>query len=165
MASFYPRVEGVNPDCPLGSAYCFPQAAYVVAGSEDENLVYNYRLDETDVRFDDGLIRVFEWYGPHYGRGFFRGFADTSGKLIIKSKAGWSMVRGFSNGRAPVRFTKNFVSKWGFIDTTGKEVIPFNYDVVAPFSEGVAVVTKFINGVHEYFVIDPDGNERPFVWE
>jgi hypothetical protein len=32
--------------------------------------------------------------------------------------------------------------KWGFIDKTGKEVIPCIYDCAHPFSEGLASVGK-----------------------
>ena len=42
-----------------------------------------------------------------------------------------------SEGLAPVRFN----DKWGFIDKTGKEVIPFRYDYALDFSaEGIAHV-------------------------
>lgn len=34
----------------------------------------------------------------------------------------------------------NLLFKWGFVDTTGKMVVPFQYDEVAPFSEGLAGV-------------------------
>jgi hypothetical protein len=75
------------------------------------------------------------------------------------------MVRNFSEGRAPVLVSKAGVEKWGFIDKNGEEVISSQYAEVSPFSEGVAVVTKSINGIHTYFVIDPAGVERPIVWE
>jgi hypothetical protein len=31
-------------------------------------------------------------------------------------------------------------SKWGFVDKTGKEVIPFKYDAIGKFSEGLCAV-------------------------
>lgn len=46
----------------------------------------------------------------------------------------------FSEGLAAVR--KN--GKWGYIDTAGKTVIPFEYDIAYAFNEGYAVVGKSI---------------------
>ena len=45
----------------------------------------------------------------------------------------------FSEGLAAVKKD----GKWGYIDETGKTVIPFEYDYAFPFSEGLAVVAKY----------------------
>lgn len=42
----------------------------------------------------------------------------------------------FSEGLAPVRKD----GKWGFIDETGKTIIPFQYDLAGIFNEGLAIV-------------------------
>lgn len=50
----------------------------------------------------------------------------------------------FSEGLAAVKQN----GKWGYIDTDGKTVIPFDYDYAFSFNEGVAVVGKL--GPHTY---------------
>ena len=40
--------------------------------------------------------------------------------------------------------------KWGYIDKTGKEVIPIEFDYVSDFSEGLAAVEK--NGKYRYII-------------
>ena len=45
----------------------------------------------------------------------------------------------FNEGLAAVKKD----GKWGYIDETGKTVIPFEYDYAFPFSEGLAVVAKY----------------------
>lgn len=42
----------------------------------------------------------------------------------------------FSNGLAGVRFS----GSWGFIDRSGKRIIPFLYDTVSVFSHGKSQV-------------------------
>ncbi|MBQ5913894.1 MAG: WG repeat-containing protein, partial [Alistipes sp.] len=47
----------------------------------------------------------------------------------------------------------------GFIDKTGKEVIPLKYDDASSFSGGKAkVMTKNIFGIEKEFYIDKNGN-------
>ena len=59
----------------------------------------------------------------------------------------------FSEGLAAVKQS----GKWGFIDKTGAEVIPFIYDVVQPFSEGLAVARIEPDGLVGF--IDKSGKE------
>ena len=58
--------------------------------------------------------------------------------------------RPFSEGRLGV--SQN--NKWGYIDRTGKIVIPIEYDSINNFSNGVAIVTKG----EQYGLIDLNGN-------
>lgn len=55
--------------------------------------------------------------------------------------------------------------KWGYIDETGKTVIPFEYDYCYPFSEGLAIVAKYrtVNDISGYYwyVIDVNNNLTP----
>ncbi|MDD1428759.1 WG repeat-containing protein [Dolichospermum sp. ST_sed9] len=60
------------------------------------------------------------------------------------------MKRGFSEGLAAV----NKVGKWGYINTSGKVVIPYQFDDVDSFQEGLANVK--INGKEH--LIDKTGN-------
>jgi hypothetical protein len=67
------------------------------------------------------------------------GYADEKGSIAIKPQ--FEKALSFSDGLAAVQVEINAAKKWGFIDTTGKLVIPAKY-VNAPgqFSEGKAAV-------------------------
>ncbi|HYC84611.1 MAG TPA: WG repeat-containing protein, partial [Chryseosolibacter sp.] len=59
---------------------------------------------------------------------------DSTGRFFHR----WYESRTFfSEGLAAVRLN----GKWGFVDKTGKLVIPLRYDFVGNFSEGLATVT------------------------
>ena len=61
------------------------------------------------------------------------------------------MASGFSDGLARVELD----GKWGFIDKSGKEVIPCVYDYAWGFSDGLAVVE--LNG--KWGFIDKAGKQ------
>ena len=54
----------------------------------------------------------------------------------ISVKKKYNNIFDFSEGLASVELN----GKWGFINKTGKEVIPLKYDDAYPFSEGLAKV-------------------------
>lgn len=77
----------------------------------------------------------------------------------------------FNEGLAAVKKD----GKWGYIDETGKTVIPFEYDYAFPFSEGLAVVAKrgtslldekytehnmFHDDEYYWYVIDTNNNKK-----
>jgi Caspase domain/WG containing repeat len=75
-------------------------------------------------------------------------FINREGKRVFSFKNGTNYKKNksdpydiyqhqFKDGYAAVR-----QGKWGFIDTSGKTVIPYEYDAVTPFSEGFAAVEK-----------------------
>jgi hypothetical protein len=71
-------------------------------------------------------------------------------------------VRAFSGGLAAVRIGSHEDKsiKWGFIDTSGNEVIPPQYDYVEDFSDGLALVYNYNedgNRHTERFFIDKTG--------
>ncbi len=66
----------------------------------------------------------------------------------------YPIATGFQEGRARVAI-ENGESKWGYIDTAGKLVIPCKYDGAPWFFGGLANVRR---GDHDYF-IDLEGNE------
>lgn len=77
------------------------------------------------------------------------GFVDTTGELAINPI--YSAAGDFSNGLAPV--CKN--DKYGYIDASGKTVIPFEYDLADAFdASGKAIVKQ--DGV--FFLIDASGD-------
>ena len=55
----------------------------------------------------------------------------------------YSFVCNFSGGLAAVKVRKGTDEKWGFIDKTGKEVVPAIYDKMKNLSNGMAIVGKY----------------------
>ena len=52
----------------------------------------------------------------------------------------------------------NEIGKWGYIDTTGEQIIPFQYDLAYNFTEERALVGVTVNGDYKYSFIDVKGN-------
>ena len=93
---------------------------------------------------------------------------DRTDKLVIEPQ--FEDAEDFSEGLAPVKIhgdettwcpreesgsRKGFTMKWGYVDKTGKLVIPAQYESVSPFSEGLAA----INNCDEAFFIDKTGKK------
>ena len=79
------------------------------------------------------------------------GLKDENGKVVIEPK--YIIVRGqFSEGLIKV---SGLDKKWGYIDKTGKEVIPLKYDFVIGFKDGLTLVK--LDGKSGY--IDKNGKE------
>jgi hypothetical protein len=110
--------------------------------------------------FSEGLVKV-DLKGKS-------GFMDRSGRIVIEAQ--FEDADSFSEGLAPVKIRseettwcpraesgsrKGFTMKWGFIDKTGKVVIPPQYESVSQFSEGLAA----INSCDEAFFIDTIGKK------
>ena len=70
---------------------------------------------------------------------------------FITKSFNYNIVGDFSEGLAYIKKDK----KYGYIDKSGKEVIPAVYNYVSDFSEGVAAVEK--DGKYGY--IDKSGKE------
>ena len=96
------------------------------------------------------------------------GFMDRTGKLVIEPQ--FEDAQDLSEGLAPVKVRseettwcpreesgsrKGFTMKWGYIDKTGKLVIPAQYESVGAFSEGLAA----INNCDSAFFIDKTGKK------
>ncbi|HEY6252687.1 MAG TPA: WG repeat-containing protein [Candidatus Angelobacter sp.] len=62
---------------------------------------------------------------------------DTSGKVISQA---YSYLQLIAEGRVPVARTRDW--KWGYLDLSGKVVIPLIFDEAGNFSEGLARVEK-----------------------
>lgn len=69
-------------------------------------------------------------------------------EIIIPPKYNWTL-RKFSEGLAVVELN----NKYGYIDKTGKQVIPLKYDNAQDFSEGLGAVT--LNGKQGF--VDKEG--------
>jgi len=110
--------------------------------------------------FSEGLVPV-EIKGK-------TGFMDRTGKIVIEPQ--FEDAEGFSEGLAPVKVRsdetawcprdaagsrKGFTMKWGYIDKTGKMVIPAEFESAAPFSDGLGA----INQCDEGFFVDKTGKK------
>jgi WG containing repeat len=94
------------------------------------------------------------------------GFVDKSGKLLIAPQ--FEDADNFSEGLAPVKVRseettwcprdesgsrEGFTMRWGYIDPSGKTIIPPQFESAAPFVEGLAVIHQ----CGQAFFIDKTG--------
>ncbi len=103
--------------------------------------------------FHDGIVRVQkEEYGPSQ-------YYDKAGKLIVDDE--FDSAYDFNNGLAGVM--KNGIM--GAINTKGEVVIPFEYQWIGKFSEGLIPAKKYINGdVLAGFINEKNEVVVPFVY-
>ena len=120
---------------------------------------YDDTIEEPLMDFSDGAAWVQNKSGETL-------CLDKTGNVLFTlpeeySTYGYIQPLGsFSDGLAQV--TRE--GKRGFIDKTGKEVIPCQYSSVKPFSEGLAAVYNSADGVWTY--IDKTGNTAiPFQYQ
>ncbi|MDR2885306.1 MAG: WG repeat-containing protein [Rikenellaceae bacterium] len=95
------------------------------------------------------------------------GYADEKGAIVIKSQ--FQDAHDFSEGLAAVMISKEGKGLWGFIDKTGKLVIPHTWpSPPGRFSEGLAVVRDGIEDgeTHPTTLIDKTGRQvmEPQMW-
>ena len=83
--------------------------------------------------FSEGLAAVCKIVGK--SDQLLCGYINASGKEVIPLKFE-DLPDDFVQGIAPAKQK----GKWGFIDTKGKVVLPFQYDKADSFSEGLAAV-------------------------
>gem|GEM_PF-4636389 len=86
--------------------------------------------------------------GLSYGKNTL--WNDKGIKLSAKSYTDMGVV---SEGTFSLK--EELTGKWGYYDTTGKEIIPFNYDAAGDFIEGKALVRSGA----KYFFIDRSGKK------
>jgi Caspase domain/WG containing repeat len=154
------NTTGIASEQPILKNYTYINTfseGFAVAADEKGNWGYIDTLGEEKIP-----IRKGRRYAGPFSEGFAAvsdggtnlSFIDTEGKVRFEFKNGTSEEKDddmmkkmydlhpFSGGLAAVRKA----GKWGYIDTTGKEVIPFEYHKVTRFSEGLAAVQKEPNG-------------------
>jgi hypothetical protein len=109
------------------------------------------------------LAPRFSFGMPNY-RHFADGLllAETGDSLCIFDRTGRVRTRVdsteaefFAEGRAAARHARTLL--WGFIDTLGRPVIPFRYNAVSKFQDGVASVWDTTNNVGLTYFIDRSG--------
>jgi len=127
------RVTGVK-DCRWryrfseGLALAFSDKEKRYDGYINENCEYVFRLP-ADVSGEPGLSNFSQGLAAVYQR-----------RLLLPGEESYNTYRK---------------ETWGYIDKTGKVVIPFKYDSASSFSEGLAAVRE---DKHESVYIDPRGN-------
>jgi hypothetical protein len=87
------------------------------------------------------------------------GYADEKGAIMIKPQ--FTKAENFSEGLAAVQILDGWNKKWGFIDKTGKLVIPATYDLKpGRFRTGLAAVRiGQYDYEYEMTFINTTGNE------
>ena len=130
----------------------------------------------TDITFDaeyfrtwlgdagDGLIPVVDGYinfDGYYTEYYKYGYINYAGELVLDlMNSKYSSFGSFCDGLAPVKDA--FSGKWGYINTSGEEVIPCRYDFAHYFTDGYAGVEKD----DKFGLIDKAGNlVIPFQYE
>jgi len=116
--------------------------------------------------FSDGLAWVQKEKDGNFG------FIDTNGKIVIDTVLSYESVGNFSEGIASVRSSSIFLNVqqgvllplYGYINKTGKEIIPIKYTSVEDFKNGKAKVKLTVISSNDEeksteFYIDKNGSE------
>lgn len=83
------------------------------------------------------------------------GFINQTGQTVIKPQFSELLSNSYFNeGKCPV---KNDDEKYGYIDTQGKLIIPYQYDYCEPFIDNRAIFGKRTKGRIKYGLINEDG--------
>lgn len=156
--SFGGEAEDILPAFSDGMAL-----AYTFQGTPDDfesygSLRYGYINDKGEEviptryiqaeNFSEGLALVEDEDGR-------QAFIDKSGKTVFKVAKGICCYGSFHDGLIKCSERKNGNVKEGFMDKSGKVVIPMKYSDVRNFSEGLA----FVAGDGHGAFIDTEGHE------
>jgi len=139
------------------SSYQQGRALYQETNEENNNVRYGY-LDrdggilipaqyQSATDFQDGVAVVQTQEGEYQLIA-----RDTS----ILYKYPYEYVGQYGQGM--LAFQEEGDPKYGFIDKSGKVMIPPSFDAVQPFSEGRAVINKIVDYLYSYGLIDQKGN-------
>ena len=111
--------------------------------NEKGEKVYETGEGDTITHIFDGGAIIFRWATG-------RNFLDHEGHLV--GNTWYFRIMDFSCGLAAVQEERTML--WGYVDTTGKLVIPCKYKEASTFKNGEATVLK--DG--KYFIIDTNDN-------
>lgn len=114
----------------------------------DVNKKYNLW---NECEYSEGIILKRSNYGDYQFLDVvsYSLYVNDNFELIVKSKDFYD-AKKFSNGLAAVREQQ---SNWGFINKDFQLIIPYQFDDVEPFSEGLSFVCKD----NSYFLINKNG--------
>lgn len=115
-----------------------PRGVYRTSSDCFNGMDYGFNAIVGSVRFYDGVAKL----GTKV--------IDTDGNEIVP-RGKYNRISDFSDGLAAVELD----NKYGFIDKTGKEVVPPKYDSASDFSEGLAAVKLG----DKYGYVDKTGKE------
>ena len=120
---------------------------YNYFGYADDTGNYLYPKFHNGVTVIDGSTGQIENGKTVYATGVI----DTKGNVVVPFGK-YNEIKRFIDGLAAV-YAGN--DKWGFIDTTGKEIVPCKYNMVEGFDQGLARVKLY----NKWGFIDTTGKE------
>lgn len=131
-----------------------------VPGSNDAHMSSDYSPIGAD-SFKDGLYPLMDISLPNTEDGFWpQGFIDTEGNFAVPAQTEWKICQEFSDGMCCV-FTGAYNAptgnKYGYIDKTGKVVIPIAYYKANMFNFGFAAVATGDMSEMHFTIIDKTG--------
>lgn len=134
---------------------------HTVANSKSSSMYSDYcPIGATS--FKEGLYPLMDISMPNTDDGFWpQGFIDMEGNFAIPAQTDWKVIQEFSDGMCCVftgRYNAIFDNLYGYIDTTGKVVIPIQYSSATMFNYGYAIVGSGDFGSTIYSIIDKTGN-------
>lgn len=134
------RMEAFTADKKM---FCFKDNNWGIYDSTGKLL---HKFDCDELIYTEGLVLLNKINKKNFNE---YAFADTAGKLIVPFNK-YSNCGSFSNGLAMVynetepsyKSSKNYKKSVGFIDITGKEIIPLQFEDGLSFYQGMASVKK-----------------------
>lgn len=103
--------------------------------------------------FSEGLASVIDFTTSNW-RALY---VNKNGEEIIFPGKDYNSLSSFSEGMASATKRDDPGGGFGFIDQTGREITPFKYTRVSPFSDGMAAVST--DGYNNWGFIDKTGKE------
>jgi hypothetical protein len=83
-------------------------------------------------------------------------FINEQGVELIAPMKNYNLVGMYSEGLIAIGFGVQTLSKWIYVDSTAKQMIPGEFEEAEPFHQGAAIVKK----AGKYGVIDKMGKEK-----
>ncbi len=103
--------------------------------------------------FSEGLAAV-NLHSKIYDESPDLAYINTRGTVVLNPK-GYSEINDFHNGLARVRERQGY----GYIDKSGRQVIPCTYEEAEDFSEGLALVEIMTDEGDSYYYINNRGDK------
>ncbi len=149
-------LEAAKPAVDVGAYWDGEYGKFVLVDKAGKKIIDETFANVTD--FDEGLAVIER----QKDKGSRCGFIEPSGKFAFEPI--YDTVEIFGEGLSAAQLNK----KWGYIDRTGKTIIPFKYDSAARFGSNTKGQAQVREG-EKWFLIDKVGNfvkacEKPAGW-